>query len=1495
MTGRRTIANALLAIVASILVILVVAVPLDLRSQWVFAFVTVAGAIWLASRQNAKALLTLGLLSIVVSTRYIFWRTTQTLDFESVTGAVLGGTLYAAELYAYLILVLGFLQTAYPLDRPIVSMRGEPEDWPTVDIFVPTYNEDLDIVRNTVFAAMDIDYPADRFRVYILDDGRRPEFQAFAREAGCGYLTRADNKHAKAGNLNMAMRKTEGELIAIFDCDHVPTRAFLQTTLGWFQRDAKLALLQTPHHFYSPDPVQRNLQTVEDLPGEGDLFYGPVQKGNDLWNAAFFCGSCAVIRRDALMQTNGFAGETVTEDAHTALKLQRMGWNTAYIDTRLSAGLATERLALHVGQRIRWARGMTQIMRIDNPLTGRGLNLRQRLCYLNAMLHFQFPVPRIVFLISPLAYLFFGENVIEASASLIFAYALPHLYCAMVSGAIIHGRNRRPFWSEIYETLLAFHLVKPTIATLFQPRKGKFNVTDKGSSLQDTYFDFNIVRPHLICIALVLLGIVVGAVKLAYFPHLFDIQADSFALNTAWASFSLIILIASVSVARETRETRRNIRIPAKLPITVHFDNGHLIDATSQEISMGGLSAQFDQDTLPDHSGWAATHVSLPLEDHTLTLPADMLTMKGGQITMMFHTMDMVQTRQLVRSLMGRADAWIDANNFPRQSAWKAMKDILVIDFLTIKRILRLNFAERADERRAVRERSEAAARWQRASALAHADAPAQPSLDTGPDERSKARSPARRMSGAIAALALVASLGAALILGAGQAAAQTTATDPVQQRARTSEGGAITRELTLRDLQIPAVIRLEGVSGEIGIPFGLSRDEVVTDATLRLWLDWSPAMLGDLSQLVVLVNDEIVRTIRLRPGDAGGRYVDIDVEPALFLPGDNRMNFRLVGHYTRDCEDPFHSALWAAISNRRSSLQLTVQKLAFDPDLSRLPRPFFDPAQNQPLRLPFVFAATPTSGEIEAAASMASWFGALSSYRRFSFPVALGQLPRGNAVVFVRQGRSVAGVDANLSGPFARIMRNPRDPFGQLLVISGATERDLKFAAAAVANANGALSRQQMSLSGATIPQYPAYGAPRWIRTDRPVKLAEIVDPLSLQGQGIRPGPLFVRFRAAPDLFFWPRNGGVLDLNYRYPVASWLDRRASRLDILLNGQFQKTLPLSDTNWLSSLIGNDAARSSERSQDVVLPRYDLYGQNELVMNYDLILSEKRRCVATPPGDVRASILPDSEIDLSGAYHALRMPDLASFASAGYPFTIHPDLARTVAVMSPRPTRSEIEAFLMLMGRFGDSTGAVVSRMRVVQDALAADLDGSDIIAIGNTQDLLANPLFENGPVSRGEGGLTVRGGSALTRVMEGEWPFREDDTRAQNAATRAADFQGILSFESPFTPGRTVVAVLASDPGQLPEMIANMAEPKFNAGIQGDLAIADGTSVESFLVGPTYWVGSLPWWMHIAYWFGGHPLILAIGGLLVAFLLAAPIYLLLKRQARSRLGSEDAE
>jgi len=175
-----------------------------------------------------------------------------------------------------------------------------------------------------VLTAVSLDWPADRLHIFVLDDGRRKEFQDFCSELGVGYIARSNNESAKAGNLNAALELTSSEYVAVFDCDHIPTRSFLQVCIGWFLKDPKLAMLQTPHYFFSADPFEKNLHTFRAVPNEGELFYGLVQDGNDLWNAAFFCGSCAVLRRSQLEEVGGIATETVTEDAHTALR--RPAW-----------------------------------------------------------------------------------------------------------------------------------------------------------------------------------------------------------------------------------------------------------------------------------------------------------------------------------------------------------------------------------------------------------------------------------------------------------------------------------------------------------------------------------------------------------------------------------------------------------------------------------------------------------------------------------------------------------------------------------------------------------------------------------------------------------------------------------------------------------------------------------------------------------------------------------------------------------------------------------------------------------------------------------------------------------------------------------------------------------------------------------------------------------------------------------------------------------------
>ncbi|AMG68449.1 UDP-forming cellulose synthase catalytic subunit [Providencia stuartii] len=661
-----------LKIVTSILLlllfILLIIIPLDSDKQFLLGGVLIVFTFFIGIFKNKKLQLALILISLLCTSRYIWWRATTTLYFDSYIELILGSLLFIAELYSLAILLFGYIQTCWPLKRTIAPLPKDTSLWPTVDLFIPTYNESIDIVKDTALAAQCIEYPKDKLKIYILDDGKRDAFRQLAEDIQVGYMTRPDNNHAKAGNLNHALTKTHGELICIFDCDHVATRVFLQATVGAFLVDEKLALIQTPHYFYSKDPFERNLSAAKRAPHEGALFYGPVQQGNDNWNAAFFCGSCAVIRRSALKETNGFAVETVTEDAHTALKLQRKGWNTAFLDIPLSAGLATERLTLHINQRIRWARGMTQIFRVDNPLLGKGLTFTQRICYLNAMLHFQYGLPRAIFLLSPLVFILFDLNIISSSATLIFSYALPHLITSNYVNSKLVGSYRYSFWGEIYETVMAFHLILPTLMSLISPKLGKFNVTDKGDLTDKNYFDHTAVRPLLI--VAVLLVAAIGIALFKWIMGLYHYIDDGvIVINLIWGIYSLLIVLASISVAKETKQLRRATRVPASIPVTVYFSDNSVIETQSIDLSMSGarLNFPFEHNVTQTF----ITQIAIGIGKERAFIPIQQAWIDNKQLRMEFAHLTHAIRRDVVRVVLTRADAWFKpkhANDKPLRS-----------------------------------------------------------------------------------------------------------------------------------------------------------------------------------------------------------------------------------------------------------------------------------------------------------------------------------------------------------------------------------------------------------------------------------------------------------------------------------------------------------------------------------------------------------------------------------------------------------------------------------------------------------------------------------------------------------------------------------------------------------------------------------------------------------------------------------------------------------
>ena len=634
---------------------LAVTTPMDWQSQLVFDIVIAAAAIPIRNTLGTIPTLLLMALSLIASCRYGWWRMTQSLDLMPGWETVLGFILLGAECYAWLIMVLGFIQCAWPLKRAPEPLPADPADWPDVDVYIPTYNEPLSVIRPTVLAAKNLDWPADRLHIHLLDDGHRDSLREFAAEVGVGYLDRPDNRHAKAGNLNQALTRTSADFIAIFDCDHLPVRSFLQLTMGTMLADPGCALVQTPHHFFSADPFERNLRTFRRVPNEGSLFYGLVQDGNDFWNASFFCGSCAILRRGALMEIGGIAVETVTEDAHTALKLHRLGYRTAYINVTQAAGLATESLSQHVSQRIRWARGMAQIFRIDNPLLGRGLNLMQRLCYSNSMLHFFYGIPRLVFLTAPLAYLFFEMHIIRSPALIFALYLLPHLILPHITTARMQGAYRHSFWAEVYETVLAWYITLPTLVAFVDPKRGKFNVTVKGGRTDRTQIDWHISRPYLALVGLNATGLVIGLVRLVSWNRF---EAGTVVMNLLWTTFNLLILGAAIGVAYERRQLRGFHRVAARLPVTLLFADGHTQRCITSNYSLNGLGLRLSEPV--DLASMGPLKVMLSAGGSQEIFDVRVTSQRGISVGVQFLDPGHDAQQRLIACTFGRADAWTD-------------------------------------------------------------------------------------------------------------------------------------------------------------------------------------------------------------------------------------------------------------------------------------------------------------------------------------------------------------------------------------------------------------------------------------------------------------------------------------------------------------------------------------------------------------------------------------------------------------------------------------------------------------------------------------------------------------------------------------------------------------------------------------------------------------------------------------------------------------------
>lgn len=530
---------------------------------------------------------------LVVGFWYFQWRL-STLNPDAVGFST---ALLAAELFGFMTAMLHVLMTW----RLTLRESHAPRRASSVDVFITTINEPADLVRKTVLAAQNMAY---RHTTWLLDDGTRPEMAQLAAELGINYLTRENRRHAKAGNLNNALSHSRSEFVAVFDADHAPRHDFLTRTLGYFD-DPSVAFVQTPQDFYNLDSYQhRGDSERRAIWSEQSLFFRVLQRGKDYWNAAFFCGSCAVLRRSSLDAIGGFATGTVTEDLHTSIRLHKRGFKSVYHPEPLAFGLAPASLAPFLRQRTRWGQGAMQVWRREGVLFGRGLTLAQRLNYFASMITYIDGWQKAFFYAAPVIVLATGTMPLRASGMEFLLHFIPYYLLTFWAFEELGRGYGRTLLIEQYN--MARFLAFAWGTLFFFKRDLRFRVTPKSKSQISPKGQF--LLPQLLVLILNWAAIPLGVglfMLLGHLPH------DALIANIVWAGVNGLLALAVVRFTRRTEKYgRREYRFP--LPLVANLSGRHSgVLLMVDDISSSGcrLYGSLDLDVGDEITG----QISLPM------------------------------------------------------------------------------------------------------------------------------------------------------------------------------------------------------------------------------------------------------------------------------------------------------------------------------------------------------------------------------------------------------------------------------------------------------------------------------------------------------------------------------------------------------------------------------------------------------------------------------------------------------------------------------------------------------------------------------------------------------------------------------------------------------------------------------------------------------------------------------------------------------------------
>jgi cellulose synthase (UDP-forming) len=489
----------------------------------------------------------IALLAMVITTYYLYWRYTETFNPNALT---FSWALFGAELFGAITTFLFYFTVWKPKTR--TAPLSIPDR--SVDVFITTKNESVTVLRKTLLACNDLRYS---HRTLVLDDGNRPEVKALCEELNCVYLARKTYENAKAGNLNFGLQHSRAEFIAIFDADHIPLPHFIDKLIGYF-KDDKVGFVQVPQEFYNIDSIQhRTDRKQKKIWGEQYLFFSLIQPGRDSWNAAYFVGSCAILRRKALDDIGGFATGSITEDMLTSIRLHAKKWSSVYHNENLAYGIAAETLKPFSIQRQRWGVGNWQVFVKANPLFIRGLTLPQRLSYLSSMIYPLEGLQKLIFYITPPVALFTGVLPMRALDVNYLIHFIPYFFLSTYGFNEMARGVGGQILLEQY-SMAKFVTYLKTLVLPFIPKKGKeFKVTPKG---EEGHAPISLIVPQFLVLLVSL-----GAMFWALVETLLDRRTDSFivAVNSFWALYNSGLALAILNFDyRKLFQRRTAFRIP---------------------------------------------------------------------------------------------------------------------------------------------------------------------------------------------------------------------------------------------------------------------------------------------------------------------------------------------------------------------------------------------------------------------------------------------------------------------------------------------------------------------------------------------------------------------------------------------------------------------------------------------------------------------------------------------------------------------------------------------------------------------------------------------------------------------------------------------------------------------------------------------------------------------------------------------------------------------